>query len=39
MTANTNHGGAATDKDGSQMAVWQTTNVSDKQKQWYGNQD
>jgi hypothetical protein len=32
MTTNTNHGGAATDKDGSQMAAQQTTNAPDEQK-------
>jgi hypothetical protein len=32
MTANTNHSGAATDKDGGQMAAQQTTNAPDKQK-------
>jgi hypothetical protein len=32
MTANTNHGGVATDKDGGQMAARQTTNAPDKQK-------
>jgi hypothetical protein len=32
MTANSNHGGATTDKDGGQMAARQTTNLPDEQK-------